>query len=113
MKRIIITSTLLTFAFFGVAINMNVEPAQAAYTRCKFGNNRGSFCFKFGDRGSLVYQFIEDLRCVGYYHVGNDSYYGPVTRRAVIEFQRANGLTADGIAGPQLRNLVKIRCSGR
>jgi peptidoglycan hydrolase-like protein with peptidoglycan-binding domain len=84
MKKIIITSTLLTFAFFGAAININLEPAQAGYTRCKLGANRGYFCFKLGDRGQLVSEFIEDLRCAGYYHVGNDSYYGPVTRRAVI-----------------------------
>jgi peptidoglycan hydrolase-like protein with peptidoglycan-binding domain len=30
-----------------------------------------------------------------------DGIYGPQTRRAVRRFQRANGLTVDGIAGPQ------------
>ena len=29
-----------------------------------------------------------------------DGYYGPVTERAVIAFQQTNGLTVDGVVGP-------------
>jgi hypothetical protein len=62
---------------------------------------------RLGDRGSQVYRLIEDLRCAGYYRVGNDSYFGPVTERAVIAFQRDRGLLADGIAGPQTQKLLR------
>jgi peptidoglycan hydrolase-like protein with peptidoglycan-binding domain len=30
-----------------------------------------------------------------------DGWFGPVTRRAVVRYQRANGLIVDGIVGPQ------------
>ena len=38
-----------------------------------------------------------------------DGVYGPQTRRAVRRFQRANGLTVDGIAGPQTLAALGIR----
>ncbi len=38
-----------------------------------------------------------------------DGIYGPQTRRAVRRFQRANGLTVDGIAGPQTLAALGIR----
>jgi hypothetical protein len=43
-----------------------------------------------------------------------DGIYGPQTRRAVRRFQRSHGLTVDGLAGPQtLRTLgVTARSSG-
>ncbi len=96
------------FAFvliFG-AININVHPAQAAYTRCQKEPNRGSYCFSFGDSGKLIYELIEELRCAGYYYLGNDSYFGPVTKRAIMDSQRDYDLYPDGIAGPQTRNLL-------
>ena len=38
----------------------------------------------------------------GYYNGAADGIVGPATRRAVREFQRANGLVADGFPGPEL-----------
>ncbi|MEC4983661.1 MAG: peptidoglycan-binding domain-containing protein [Oscillatoria sp. PMC 1068.18] len=85
----------------------NLQLAQVNYSRCANGPNRGSYCFRLGNRGPLIYELIEDLRRAGYYNVGNDSYYGPVAQRAVRDFQRNVGLTPDGVAGPQTRNLLK------
>ncbi|MCM0677478.1 D-Ala-D-Ala carboxypeptidase family metallohydrolase [Micromonospora phytophila] len=38
--------------------------------------------------------------------LGTDGAYGPATRSAVIRFQQAYGLPADGIAGPQTFNKI-------
>ena len=38
-----------------------------------------------------------------------DGIYGPQTRRAVRRFQRANGLVVDGIAGPQTLAALGLR----
>jgi len=38
--------------------------------------------------------------------VGDTGYFGPVTRAAVIAFQRGDGLLVDGIVGPQTRGAL-------
>ena len=57
-----------------------------------------------GDEGLIVAQVIKDLRRRGYYsgsYVGmGGAYFGNSLRSAVMSFQRANGLTADGYVGP-------------
>ena len=40
------------------------------------------------------------LAYLGYYHGAIDGAIGPQTRASVLEFQRAEGLTADGSPGP-------------
>lgn len=52
-----------------------------------------------GSSGSEVRQIQEKLKRWGYYNGSVDGIYGSRTEAAVKKFQRANGLTADGIAG--------------
>ncbi|GEM_PF-2220465 len=112
MKKTIIASTIIVSTIFST-ISFNVQPARAAYSRCQKGPNRGSYCFRGGDRSPEIYNLIEQLRCAGYYHLRNDSYFGPVTQRAIRDFQRDQGLYPDGIAGPQTRNLLISRNRNR
>ena len=49
---------------------------------------------RVGSRGSTVKAMQEDLG------VDADGRFGPGTKKAVMEFQSANGLVADGMAGP-------------
>lgn len=46
-------------------------------------------------------QIQQKLKDLGYYFGSVDGIYGNATRNAVIAFQKANGLTADGVAGPK------------
>ncbi|ARK32204.1 N-acetylmuramoyl-L-alanine amidase [Halalkalibacter krulwichiae] len=56
---------------------------------------------RFGDRHPAVVQLKLDLDQAGFTVPGNTTeYFGPQTEAQVKAFQRANGLTADGIAGP-------------
>ncbi len=55
---------------------------------------------KVGSTGNEVRQIQTRLKNWGYYKGTVDGVYGSGTRSAVIAFQRKNGLTADGIAGP-------------
>ncbi|MFA7466739.1 MAG: spore cortex-lytic enzyme [Desulfotomaculaceae bacterium] len=53
----------------------------------------------WGSRGSEVSTVQQKLRQWGYYHGFNDGVYGSATYNAVREFQRKNGLRADGVVG--------------
>lgn len=61
---------------------------------------------KMGSRGTEVKNIQSRLKSWGYYNGSVDGIYGTKTRNAVIKFQKAHSLTADGIAGP--RTLEKI-----
>ena len=55
---------------------------------------------KYGSRGNEVRQIQEKLKRWGYYNGNVDGIFGSQTLEAVKYFQRKNGLTVDGIAGP-------------
>ena len=55
---------------------------------------------KYSYRGEEVRQIQEKLKRWGYYNGNVDGIYGSQTLEAVKYFQRKNGLTVDGIAGP-------------
>ncbi|WP_416673953.1 peptidoglycan-binding domain-containing protein [Egbenema bharatensis] len=62
-----------------------------------------SFCkvLRPGDSGDDVRCLQEQLQQLGYFHGPLTGYYGPITKAAVIDFQRDCGLRVDGVAGPQ------------
>ena len=65
-----------------------------------FENNEVEALSKYGSRGDEVRQIQTKLKRWGYYNGNIDGIYGSQTLEAVKYFQRKNGLTVDGIAGP-------------
>ena len=53
-----------------------------------------------GNRGAEVSAIQQSLQSLGFFNATVTGYYGPITRDAVIRFQQANGLSADGVVGP-------------
>ncbi len=66
---------------------------------------------KYGSRGSEVTQIQTKLKRWGYYTGSIDGIYGTKTVNAVKYFQRKNGLTVDGIAGPATLKAMGIYSS--
>lgn len=66
---------------------------------------------KYGSRGSEVTQIQTKLKRWGYYTGNIDGIYGTKTVEAVKYFQRKNGLTVDGIAGPATLKAMGIMTS--
>jgi hypothetical protein len=56
---------------------------------------------KPGDSGAQVKVLQRALASLGYAPGTIDGAYGPATQSAVVKFQRASNLTADGIVGPK------------
>lgn len=66
---------------------------------------------KYGSRGTEVTQIQTKLKRWGYYSGKIDGIYGTQTVNAVKYFQRKNGLTVDGIAGPATLRAMGIMTS--
>lgn len=66
---------------------------------------------KKGMTGEAVRAMQEMLNDIGYDCGTADGIYGTRTQAAVVAFQRANSLTADGIAGPQTLSVLAARAA--
>lgn len=75
-------------------------------------NNYVEALSKYGSRGEEVRQIQTKLKRWGYYNGSVDGIYGTKTVAAVKYFQRKNGLTQDGIAGPATLRAMGITSSG-
>lgn len=67
---------------------------------------------KTGSQGNEVRQIQTVLKNWGYYNGAVDGIFGVKTKNAVVSFQKKNGLTADGIAGPATLRAMGISAGG-
>lgn len=61
---------------------------------------------QLGTTGSAVSALQENLSALGYYNGDVTGHYGTLTKAAVLAFQKAKGLTADGIAGTRTLSAI-------
>ncbi len=73
-----------------------VSPAMPVETTTVVGRPMVSY----GSRGDAVRKLQELLNALGYDCGSVDGIFGSKTKAAVLAFQKANGLAADGIVGP-------------
>ena len=63
-----------------------------------------SSAMRVGSTGAKVKSMQQRLKALGYYTGSVDGTFGEGTRKALVAFQKANGLTADGVAGTATLN---------
>lgn len=94
-------------SFLRVAVSVTVIFLLMAGTAAAAG--LGSRVLKFGDRGDDVAQLQRLLNSQGYFVGQEDGIFGALTKRGVMNFQRAKSITVDGIVGKQTYNALNIR----
>lgn len=64
---------------------------------------------KSGSRGPEVTKLQQMLKDAGFFPKSQSTteYFGPITEKALREYQASKGLTVDGIFGPQSNNVLK------
>lgn len=85
--------------------SLSADGIAGAATQSKlYASSAKSLTLRTGDSGEAVSALQTRLAALGYYTYGSiTGNYGSVTRAAVTAFQKAAGLSADGIAGPATR----------
>lgn len=68
--------------------------------------------YKYGMSGAGVREVQAQLNKLGH-TLTVDGKFGPLTSRAVSDFQEANGLTVDGVVGPATQEAIIIRINER
>ena len=71
-----------------------------------------SSLLKQGTKSEAVRTLQQNLKTLGYYTGSVTGNFGPLTKEAVYSFQRANGLSADGIAGEKTLAAVSSKLKG-
>ncbi len=81
------------------AISKAIDAAGGSATSSTTG-------LKVGSTGSKVTALQQDLTALGYYYGDISGHYGSLTQAAVKKFQKAKGITQDGIAGTATLNAI-------
>lgn len=77
-----------------------------------YGYSVSASVLYWGSRGDTVSEVQRRLKQWGYYDGAVDGIYGSGTSQAVKEFQRKNGLTADGVVGDSTAAALGIQLTG-
>lgn len=67
----------------------------------------GSRILRRGMRGNDVRELQSKLQSLGYNVGPIDGIFGPLTEKAVMQFQKDNKLKVDGIVGPQTYEMLE------
>ncbi|MBD2494552.1 peptidoglycan-binding protein [Nostoc sp. FACHB-280] len=74
---------------------------SCAFGLSSLGWSNPAQALKKGEKNSQVASLQQKLQAAGYFKQAVTGYFGPVTEAAVIKFQKAHGLKADGVVGSQ------------
>lgn len=91
----------------GVAGTKTLDAIAAAVDKAG-GSSSGSSStnMKLGSTGTAVSALQQNLTTLGYYYGDVTGHYGNLTQQAVKKFQKAKGLTQDGVASTATLNAI-------
>lgn len=99
-KAIKISAIALAFVTVGLVYALfNVGESASQTGSVAVTESVSAAVLRKGSKGGEVSEVQRRLKKWGYYSGSIDGIYGENTRKAVINFQKKNGLTADGVVG--------------
>ncbi|NES24202.1 MAG: peptidoglycan-binding protein [Symploca sp. SIO3E6] len=78
-------------------------PTDVSFNEDSRGADNSVLLLKRGNKNAIVASLQRNMQTSGYYNGPITGYYGSFTEAAVKEFQKAQGLQVDGVAGPVTR----------
>ncbi|WP_283152205.1 C40 family peptidase [Guptibacillus hwajinpoensis] len=101
-RKYIASSTLVAAMVFSPVLSEGAFAKVDSNDVKQSDSANSSINVLIGDRGEAVTALQTELESLGYYSYNLDGIYGQITEDAVEEFQEDEGLTVDGIAGPEV-----------
>ena len=105
-KIVVLAVAIITLC--GVVAGNYVASTSAFYS----AQSVQTATYKQGSRGDMVKKIQQKLKNWGYYSGKADGIFGAQTKKAVIYFQKKNGLTADGIVGAKTLAALGLKDGG-
>lgn len=84
-----------------LSLSILISASVLSQSNAQSGTPSQEVLSKIGSRGEEVRKIQSKLKALGYFNGTVDGIYGVQTQSAVKRFQKAVGITADGIAGPK------------
>ncbi len=97
MKKNIIRGTIIAFALAGI-MTLGSTKSEAAL---------GDITLSMGMRHTDVTELQQGLKKLGYYNSSIDIIFGSGTKSAVVKYQKAKSLSADGVVGSATAKSIK------
>ena len=95
-----ITKQHIKVFFRSFAISFVILGSAAAAAIANFSPDAAPALSQYGSRGKEVTAVQQALKERGLFHSDVTGYYGPITEAAVKRFQKQQGISQTGIAGP-------------
>lgn len=86
---------------YQLSLGIKADGVAGADTLAKLNQGAGATALKLGDTGDSVTELQRLLKTAGFYSGSADGKFGEGTQAALIAYQRAAGLSTDGVAGAQ------------
>ena len=110
MKKILSLALVLVMVLSFAACGSKSETPAASGSSSSSSDSSSSgdsgSVLRQGSRSDAVRTLQEDLKTLGFYTGSVTGNFGNLTKEAVYNFQKANNLSADGVAGA--KTLAKI-----
>ena len=74
-------------------------------------SSSSSSTLRYGTKSEAVRELQKNLKTLGYYDGSVTGNFGKLTKEAVYNFQRANSLSADGVAGAKTLSKIAAKLS--